>query len=91
MHFVGDNNKCLKNLEIHSLHFQDVIYFDWTTAEYVLDTRKSYGEERIIATGYFYQRLTVLVFVQNFEHLRIISWRKANRREVRQYENSQQS
>ena len=48
------------------------------------DARHSYGEERYRLMGKIEQRLFVVV---RHEAMRIISARKANQRELRQYEN----
>lgn len=50
------------------------------------DTRHSYGEERYQLLGKIEQRLFVLVYTPRHDAMRIISARKANQREVRQYE-----
>lgn len=50
------------------------------------DTRYSYGEERYQLFGIIEQRLYLVVFTQRHGVTRIISARKANQREVRQYE-----
>jgi uncharacterized DUF497 family protein len=51
------------------------------------DTRHSYGEERYRLMGKIEQRLFVVVYTPRHEAMRIISARKANQRELRQYEN----
>jgi len=51
------------------------------------DTRYSYGEDRYQLTGSIEGRLYVLVFTSRNDVMRIISARKANLREVKQYEN----
>ncbi len=50
------------------------------------DTRRSYGEVRYQLTGQVEGRLFVVVYTHRQEEVRIISARKANRREVRRYE-----
>lgn len=52
------------------------------------DTRHSYGEERFQLMGKIEGRLFVVVYTPRHDVIRIISARKANRREVRQYEDS---
>ena len=59
--------------------------FDWTTAQIGEDARKDYGETRYIALGYVGQRLHVVVYVPVADAVRVISFRKANQREARQY------
>lgn len=51
------------------------------------DTRHSYGEDRYRLTGHIDGRLFVLVYTPRKDVIRIISARKANQREVSQYEN----
>ena len=51
------------------------------------DTRYGYGEDRYQLTGSIEGRLYVLVFTPRNDVMRIISARKANQREVKQYEN----
>lgn len=50
------------------------------------DNRRSYGEERYQLMGKIEGRLFVLVYTPRNEALRIVSARKANQREVKQYE-----
>ena len=47
--------------------------------------RKSYGELRHVAIGYIHGRLHVLVFTKRGQTVRVISLRKANKREERAY------
>ena len=60
---------------------------DWSSAKIVLDTRQDYGEDRLIAyvkapNG----RLMVAVYTMRGAVFRVISLRKANRREVQTYD-----
>ena len=50
-------------------------------AEVSLDDRKDYGEVRLQARGLIDARLYVIAFTQRRETLRLISLRKANKRE----------
>lgn len=60
--------------------------FDWTTALTGEDTRMDYGERRYEALGgYVGRRLHVVVYVPTVNSVRVISFRKANRREMRKY------
>lgn len=49
------------------------------------DARYEYGEARIVAIGLIGDRVHVLVFTMRGETVRVISLRKANRREVFKY------
>lgn len=51
------------------------------------DTRKNYGETRIITYGLLEGRLVAVVWTQRGEARHIISMRKANEREIKQFQN----
>jgi len=87
MRFEWDHNKNRRNVELRGLDFNDVDKFDWHSAIYLLDNRSNYGETRVIALGKIEKRLTVLVFTPRLDYIRIISWRKANKREIKLYGN----
>lgn len=65
--------------------------FDFRTALFWFDTRKSYSEQRIVALGLLEGRLHSLVFAETDTGIRVISFRKANSREVKRYEQETQS
>ena len=48
----------------------------------LVDDREEYGEERIVAQGFIAGRLFVCVYIWRSDHRRIISLRKATRREA---------
>ena len=50
------------------------------------DTRRHYGEDRYKLMGQIEGRLFVVVYTPRQDALRIVSARKANQREVQQYE-----
>jgi uncharacterized DUF497 family protein len=75
-----------KNILERDLSFERVAEFDFTTAQFIIDERKDYGETRFRALGFVKQRLHALVFVETAQGIRVISFRKANKREVKQYE-----
>ncbi len=56
-----------------------------------MDTRHSYGEPRYQLTGMIAHRLFVAIYTPRHDAVRIISARKANKREVKQYEDSKHS
>lgn len=85
MEFEWDDNKNRLNVSRRGLNFRDVDSFDWLAADYRLYTRSDYGERRVVATGIFQHRLTVVVFTPRGGRLRIISWRMANQRERKRY------
>ena len=51
------------------------------------DNRRSYGEDRYRVMGRIEERLYVVVYTPRLNTVRIISARKANKREERDYEN----
>ena len=53
---------------------------------YSVDRRHEYGEDRIVALGYLAGRLHVMCFVETDTGIRVISFRRANLREVKKYE-----
>lgn len=81
-----DPAKNAKNITERGLDFGFVVDFDWSTAQVEQDDRKDYGEIRYQATGYLQGRLMVLVFKPIESGIRVISFRKANSREIRRYE-----
>jgi uncharacterized DUF497 family protein len=54
-----------------------------------VDERQDYGEMRYIAIGMLGVRLHVLCFAETADGIRVISFRKANAREVRRYAKAQ--
>ena len=86
MDYEWDEAKRLTNLKKHGADFADIDEFDWTKAKLSTDDSEAYGEERIIATGMFRGRLHVVVYTHRGQRTRIISFRQADKREVRRYE-----
>lgn len=81
-----DPEKSEKNSRVRGLPFDRAADFDWETAFYFEDVRYSYPERRFVAMGYVEERLHVLCFTPIENGVRIISFRKANLREVKRYE-----
>lgn len=50
-----------------------------------VDSRRARSESRLAAVGYIGDRLHVMVFTLRVNAVRIISLRRANRREVKRY------
>jgi len=80
-----DPAKNERNIRERGLSFERAIDFDFETARRVEDTRRDYGERRFLAVGYLDERLHVLCFTTTDAGIRVISFRRANEREVRQY------
>ncbi len=86
MEYEWDESKCLANIAKHGVDFITAEEFDWSTAIEVYDNRMDYGEERWIALGFIGSRLHILVYTTRIDAIRIISLRKANKRESEYYE-----
>lgn len=86
MQYEWDENKRLANLERHKVDFNVAENFQWETAIETIDDRFDYGEERWITLGFIGEKLHVLVYTIRSQTIRIISLRKANKRERIYYE-----
>lgn len=65
-----------------------MVRFDFKSAVFTVDNRRDYGEIRYRGFGFLGERLHALVFVETAKGVRVISFRKANDREVKRYEKS---
>ena len=65
--------------------------FDFTTARIEIDDRYEYGEQRYFALGFIGERLYALAFTVRDGVVRVISLRKANKREVAIYERNEET
>ena len=86
MDITYDTNKNTRNIAERGLSFDRVADFDFDTAMFAIDDRIHYNETRIVATGYLDSRLHVLCFVETASGIRVISFRKANSREVKHHD-----
>ena len=86
--FEWDPMKALANRTIHGVSFELAEKFEFETALTAEDDRFDYGEQRWRSLGLIDNRHYVLVFTMRGSAVRIISLRKANSREVREYEKS---
>lgn len=84
-----DPAKSEKNEAERGLPFGLVAGFDWDSALVAQDVRRTYPEARFFALGYIGARLHVVVFTPTATGVRVISFRKANAREVKRYEKAQ--
>jgi uncharacterized DUF497 family protein len=81
--FEWDDAKNASNIEKHGVSFEEVLQFDFTTAEEFTYVRNN--ELRTSAFGLINNRLYCLVYSNRGCNRRVISFRKANAREVNQY------
>ena len=89
MNVTFDPAKDAANLAKHGFSLLDAVGFEWETAVVWPDTRRDYGEPRMVALGYIGLRIMSVVFVdrppEQPTERRVISLRKANSREVKRY------
>ena len=74
-----------RNVRERNLPFQSAGEFDFENALVQIDVRQEYGERRCVALGNLRGRLHVLCFTETHDGIRVISFRKANDREVKNY------
>lgn len=91
MQITYDPAKDARNVEERGLPFALVRDFDWSSALIVEDDRFDYGESRYQAMGFIGDRLHVVVFTPRGDAVYVISFRKANKREVKSYDQETQS
>lgn len=80
-----DPTKDLINQAKHGVSLAMAQFLNWETAVIDLDDRFNYGEVRLVALGLLDQRVYHISFTERETARRIISFRKANSREVRKY------
>ena len=85
MQIEFDRAKDATNREKHGVSLALAGELDWEAALVWVDDRIEYGELRVIALAPKTKILYYVAFVERGEVRRIISLRRANRREVKQY------
>ncbi len=80
-----DTRKDEVNVAKHGVSLNLARELDWDRALVWVDERVEYGESRLIALAPKAGRLYYIAFVVRGETHRIISLRRANRREVKHY------
>lgn len=85
MQFDFDPGKDATNLSKHGLSLAAAAELNWDAALVWIDNRADYGEARMIALAPIGDILFFVAFVDREPARRIISLRRANRREVRHY------
>lgn len=91
MEITFDPAKNAANVALRGLSFEQVVDFDFQTAIFAQDDRHDYGETRYRGLGFLDGRLHALVFVETAKGIRVISFRKANTREIHRYEQASQT
>lgn len=85
MRIEFDSNKDATNQLKHGVSLGLAIELDWEAALVWIDDRSNYGETRMIALVPTSGILYCVAFVDRGNVRRIISLRRANRREVKHY------
>ena len=86
MEIAFDRAKDAANLQNHGASLADAIHLDWSSMLIVTDTRRDYGEDRYQGFGVIGSRLYFVAFTPHDDTMRVISFRKANNREIHDYE-----
>ncbi len=81
-----DPDKNHRNIKERNLSFNLVANLDWDSSATYEDTRKDYPERRFITLAHLDGRLHVACYALITGGIRVISFRKANKREVKNYE-----
>ena len=85
MEFEFDPDKSAKNAREPGLPFELAAELEWQRAILFVEDRFMYGEERLIAFAPMKGRLYAVCYALRGRTRRIISFRKANKREERLY------
>ena len=86
--FEWDENKAKQNLKKHGVSFEEAAtVFGGLLSRTIADPLHSEDEDRFVILGESHgRRLVVVVFTERGENIRIISARRASRRERKDYE-----
>ncbi|QIL80804.1 BrnT family toxin [Diaphorobacter sp. HDW4A] len=74
------------NMQKHGVSLTLANEIEWSDVLCFVDDRADYGEVREVGFTVIEMRLFVVVFVQRGNTMRIISLRKANKREIKLYD-----
>jgi len=80
-----DHAKDAINRDKHGISLGEAARIDWDNAVVWPDARYGYDEERMCGLGYIGERLYHIAFVDRGHIRRVISFRKANKREHNDY------
>ncbi len=82
---IFDAAKNVANLAKHGVPLVLAVELEWDELIAVPDTRRNYGEKRMVGYAPIGPRVYCVVFTDRGQKRRVISLRKANDREVRRY------
>jgi uncharacterized DUF497 family protein len=85
MAVIFDATKNRQNIARHGVSLAGAAVLDWNSVLAMEDRRSEYAELREIGYGLLGDRLYCVAFVRHAKGFRIISFRKANSREIRRY------
>ena len=86
MELTYDLSKNEANIRNHGISLADAVLLNWDLLVSGIDNRFDYGEIRIIGYAPIDNRLYCVVYTDRGNNRRVISLRKANKREVLRYE-----
>ncbi|WP_158940240.1 BrnT family toxin [Burkholderia sp. S171] len=86
MEIAFDRVKDAANLQKHGVSLADAVHLDRSSLFTTTDTRRDYGEDRYQGFGVIGGRLYFVAFTPRDDTMRVISFRKANNREIHDYE-----
>jgi uncharacterized protein len=86
MEFEWDEAKDAENRRKHGLALADAVLLDWDSGLETEDERIGYGEKRFRLLAMLETRLHVCIYTLRDGRFRIISIRRANDREAREYD-----
>ena len=80
-----DPEKNRVNIDKHQIPLTEAHRVEWDTLWFKEDVRRDYNETRMIGYAYIGLRLHCVIYTDRGEVRRIISLRKANKRELKSY------
>lgn len=83
MPYEWDENKRQINRDKHTIDFEAIHFFEWSTA--LIEPSPRYGEMRHSAIGYIGDHLYFVIYTERGELTRIISLRRASNQERNRY------
>ena len=85
MKYEYDTDKDATNQAKHGLALSEAEHLEWDTLWAWQDRRNNYKEQRMVGLVYLGLRLCCVVYTDRGNVRRIISLRKANKREMKRY------
>ena len=86
-----DEAKSARNREQRGIGFERFADIDLGTAVTKVDSRSNYGEERLRVMGFIDGRLHMAIVTPRGDRIRVISLRRANKREALTYAQERES